>query len=368
MSDTSLRNNFPYILPAQAQKYVPHNAAMEQIDSTMHLCLKAVNVTTPPENPIISDCYDLGAEPSGIFEGHANQIAAYCDTGWQFYPKVKGMTALDCTRNIFMGYDGVEWSQLSLINSAGEIPKLGINTVPDETNKLTVKSEAVLFTTDDLAETPTGDLRIACNKTASSDTASLLYQKGYSARAELGLIGNDNFSIKVSADGAVYKTGLEIDPATGNCGVGDYPSEALNVLKTAPGISRISVSNASEDEYAGTSINMNAANGHSTSLLQYNSGAAYFLSSSSSMYYQLTGTNPVHRFYLASQETLTIATDKVSIQAPAQLLSAAVSALPSASLSGAGAVIYVPDASGGAVLAFSDGTNWRRSTDRAVIT
>lgn len=30
-------------------------------------------------------------------------------------------------------------------------------------------------------------------------------------------------------------------------------------------------------------------------------------------------------------------------------------------------VIYVSNESGGAVLAFSDGTNWRRVTDRAVV-
>lgn len=33
----------------------------------------------------------------------------------------------------------------------------------------------------------------------------------------------------------------------------------------------------------------------------------------------------------------------------------------------AGALIYVSDETGGAVLAFGDGTNWRRVTDRAVI-
>lgn len=30
-------------------------------------------------------------------------------------------------------------------------------------------------------------------------------------------------------------------------------------------------------------------------------------------------------------------------------------------------MIYVPDEAGGAVMAFSDGTDWRRVTDRAVI-
>jgi hypothetical protein len=32
-----------------------------------------------------------------------------------------------------------------------------------------------------------------------------------------------------------------------------------------------------------------------------------------------------------------------------------------------GGVVYVSDETGGAVMAFSDGTNWRRVTDRAVI-
>lgn len=38
-----------------------------------------------------------------------------------------------------------------------------------------------------------------------------------------------------------------------------------------------------------------------------------------------------------------------------------------ASSAGAGAIIFVTDETGGAVLAFSDGTDWRRVTDRAVI-
>lgn len=44
-----------------------------------------------------------------------------------------------------------------------------------------------------------------------------------------------------------------------------------------------------------------------------------------------------------------------------------VATVPSASTAGAGALIFVSNESGGAVTAFSDGTNWRRVTDRAVI-
>lgn len=44
-----------------------------------------------------------------------------------------------------------------------------------------------------------------------------------------------------------------------------------------------------------------------------------------------------------------------------------VGTVPSAATLGAGAMIYVSDESGGAVIAFSDGTNWKRVTDRATI-
>jgi hypothetical protein len=44
-----------------------------------------------------------------------------------------------------------------------------------------------------------------------------------------------------------------------------------------------------------------------------------------------------------------------------------VAELPSARAEGPGALVYVSDESGGAVLAFSDGTHWRRSTDRAIV-
>ena len=47
------------------------------------------------------------------------------------------------------------------------------------------------------------------------------------------------------------------------------------------------------------------------------------------------------------------------------LRSFTVAALPSAAEPGG--VIYVSDEAGGAVMAFSDGTNWRRVTDRVVV-
>jgi len=55
----------------------------------------------------------------------------------------------------------------------------------------------------------------------------------------------------------------------------------------------------------------------------------------------------------------------LDVGGPVGVASYTVAGAPSAAT--AGRIIYVADESGGAVLAFSDGTNWRRVTDRAVI-
>jgi len=55
------------------------------------------------------------------------------------------------------------------------------------------------------------------------------------------------------------------------------------------------------------------------------------------------------------------------VNGPIRCASYTVGTVPSASVTGAGAQIYVSNEVGGAVLAFSDATNWRRVTDRAII-
>jgi len=53
------------------------------------------------------------------------------------------------------------------------------------------------------------------NKADASNTASLLFQTGWSGRAEMGTMGSDAFAIKVSPDGANFTAALSVDPASG---------------------------------------------------------------------------------------------------------------------------------------------------------
>lgn len=59
-------------------------------------------------------------------------------------------------------------------------------------------------------------------------------------------------------------------------------------------------------------------------------------------------------------------TTLLSLSEPAELRSYVVASVPAAA-SYLGCMIYVSNESGGAIPAFSDGVNWRRVTDRAII-
>jgi Protein of unknown function (DUF2793)/Collagen triple helix repeat (20 copies) len=92
---------------------------------------------------------------------------------------------------------------------ASSLPLLGINATADATNKLAISSAASLFN-----HAGNGHQH-KINKNAATDTASVVYQTNFSARAEFGTTGDDNFHIKVSADGTTFKDALVIDATTG---------------------------------------------------------------------------------------------------------------------------------------------------------
>ena len=370
MLETSRRHKLPYIQAAQAQKHVTHNAALEQLDITHNLCLMGLNLSSAPTNPELGDCYDIGDTSNGFFETHANHIAAFLDTGWQFYPKVKGMIALNASSDSddqgLIIYNGIDWQPITSTNSTEQVapqqsPQFGVNTSADEINKFSVKSEAVLLAADDQDKNSTGDIRLSLNKMASINTASIIYQSNYTAHAETGLTGKDNYIIRVSNSGDNFKTAFEIDKTTGYVGLGKSPTEALGITDTRPGLSRISLSNAHSDGFAGSAMTLAAGNNHSLQLLQYNSGATYILSTSSSMFYQITGANASYRFFLGSEDVLSINQNSIKANSPLRLANYTLSNLPLAATSGAGAVIFISNAPEGPILAYSDGSHWRSS-------
>jgi hypothetical protein len=68
------------------------------------------------------------------------------------------------------------------------------------------------------------------NKAGVTDTASILYKTGGSARATAGLLASDRYRVSVSSTGSSFTQALDIDPATGHIGLAGYTADANNAL------------------------------------------------------------------------------------------------------------------------------------------
>ncbi len=206
MSDVSAVLSLPYILPAQAQKHVTHNAALARLDVAVQLAVTARDVTAPPADPADGDRYLVPTGATGDWAGHVDEIAVRDQNAWIFAAPVAGWRATVLSEDLQIRFDGSAWQAGE---GALEAASLGINASADTTNRLTLSSPATLFTH---AGT---DHQLKINKAASADTASLLFQTNWSGRAEMGTSGDDAFAIKVSPDGGAWTTALSLDPASG---------------------------------------------------------------------------------------------------------------------------------------------------------
>jgi hypothetical protein len=99
-----------------------------------------------------------------------------------------------------------------LVGQSGgvRIDASGVDAVEDTANALSVRGNSALF-----EAASGGSFRAAVNKTASANDAALMFETAYSARALAGLLGSDDFTLKLSPDGAAYFTGLVADHASG---------------------------------------------------------------------------------------------------------------------------------------------------------
>ncbi len=206
MPDLSPILSLPLILPAQAQKHVTHNEALRLLDVMVQLAVLNRNLSAAPALPAIGDRHIVATGAVGAWAGQVGKIAVYTVTGWQFFAPLSGWQAHVLAESVTVVYSGLVWAAPPAQSTA---PIFGVNATADATNRLTVQSAATLLNHNGAGH------QVKVNKAGVGDTASLLFQTGFSGRAEMGLAGNDAFSIKVSADGTTFNDALSADPATG---------------------------------------------------------------------------------------------------------------------------------------------------------
>jgi hypothetical protein len=274
MTETPLLK-LPLLAAAQAQKHVTHNEALRLLDSITMLAIADRDLNVPPAAPTEAARYLVASGASGEWLGKDGSIAAWHDGAWVFLQPRDGWLAFIVDERRFTVYAANAWRDWPVDD---RLPRLGINAEPDASNAFAVSAAGSLFSHAGASH------RLKINKANPEGTASVLFQRDFLGRAEIGLSGDDRLRVKISADGALWQDALVLVPG-GDIGLGiAEPSARLHV----------------------------------------------------------DGAVRVRSYALAEA--------------------------PDPAAQGAGAIIYLSDEAGGAVLAFSDGANWRRGTDRAIAT
>jgi hypothetical protein len=218
MSDQSPRLSLPFILPAQAQKHVTHNEAIELLDLIVQLTLLSVTQAQPPA-PEEGQAWAVPVGATGDWSGQDGLIATWRGGGWLFVAPLDGWRAwVTDAAALYVRSGGIWIPEGDLQN----LPGVGINATADPVNRLSLRAQATLFDNEGAGH------QIKINKAAETDTGAVLFQTGYGGRAEMGLAGNDDFSIKVSPDGMTWRPAITIVAATGRMHLAE-------VLHLAPG-------------------------------------------------------------------------------------------------------------------------------------
>lgn len=306
----SPRLGLSYIQPQQAQKHVTANETFRRLDALAQLCARSRATAAEPPGPAEGDAYILPAGATGAaWAGWpASSLAVFQDGAWTNITPGKGWRAYVADETAFLVFDGTAWR-----NETG----LGAEAI---FKRLTVRHAGLLQN----AAISDGNYQTFALDTYSSGAnwhaPFLQSRRARGSEAAPAAVANGdtvfNFDM-FGHDGAAFVR-------LGQFGFGVGGTVSAGVV---PGILSFKLADA-----AGV-------------------------------------LNTVLSFTPAGNAGFGVAspTARVHVDGAVRVKSYAKASLPAAAGQGAGAILFVSDEAGGAVLAFSDGTSWRRVTDRAVV-
>lgn len=239
MSDEhSARLQLPYLVAGQMQKHVTLNETLTRLDTLVQTCVVSRTLADQPDDPADGDLYILpGAATGESWGGRPAGTLVRFDAGtWTSCPVVEGLLALIQDEAQFIVRSGGDWIGLGeTLSALRNLQQLGVGAAADADNPFTARLNSALWTARETGADGTGDLRLTLNKESAGDVLSLLFQSGWSGRAELGLVGDDDLVLKVSQDGGVWREALRVDGETGQVRfeLGAVRSETIRLTEGA---------------------------------------------------------------------------------------------------------------------------------------
>lgn len=283
MADTN-RLVLPLLAAAQAQKHVTVNEALKLLDAIVQAGVIDKDLTSPPGSPSEGDIYIVGGSATGAWAGQDDDLAIYQDGAWVFVTPLSGWIAWVNDETTLYVYNSGSWQSLAgilgagylstgggtltgnlvleeatpsirfndtdltgytLLQTIGSVMQLAVDAENDDasssfdvtidggsqlfrvnehgvgvggasadaSNQLAVFGTAALFNSS-------GSFSFKFNKNAAANDAAMSFQTGFTAYALVGLLGDNDFTIKV---GTGATTALVIDESTAAVQLTEHP-------------------------------------------------------------------------------------------------------------------------------------------------
>ena len=216
--DNSARLDLPYLAAGQLQKHVTLNEALTRLDALVQCAAVSRTTAAQPASPADGALYILPAGATGpAWASHGAGALMRAEMGgWTRIETPDGLRVWVKDEDRLVIRDDGGWVPLGeRIGALQQLTRLGLGTGADAGNPFAAKLNTALWTARGVGEGGDGDLRMTLNKEAPADVLSLLFQSGWGGRAELGLIGDDDLTLKVSPDGGSWRAAMVVDRTSG---------------------------------------------------------------------------------------------------------------------------------------------------------
>ncbi|MEZ6011348.1 MAG: DUF2793 domain-containing protein [Hyphomonas sp.] len=120
------------------------NEALRALDQMVQLAVRSQTTGVQPSSSAVENAYVLPTGASGVewVALPVDHVVSYLDEAWVAYPPVQGMWVNVKDEGVLTVFDGAGRAPLSVAPETP--PLLGVNTTQGTTNRLSVKSGAVL--------------------------------------------------------------------------------------------------------------------------------------------------------------------------------------------------------------------------------
>jgi Protein of unknown function (DUF2793)/Chaperone of endosialidase len=310
MADDSTNLGIKFLQASQADKHVAVNEAFDLLDVLVGQSVKGFGTNQAPTSNQEGDAFVIGTNPSQAWTGKASQMAVWKLGAWQFLQPRRGWQVREIDANFATKiYTGTDWQALDLIGaSASKLTSIGLGTDASVATPFAAVLNQASWTARGIVQGGTGDLRIYAGKSTSSQTVSTVFQTGFSGRAEVGLCGDDLYSIRVSANGSTWRTAFSIDPITAKASfpVGTVIVDGVEIGRGGSGIASntsigasalsANVSGAETTALGNFALASNTTGGQNTAIGRYalgsnTTGSGNVAAGQIALFFNTTGTN-----------------------------------------------------------------------------